>query len=503
MRGLLWKEAFIISDEKFVAALDLRQTQYGAKKTNISPSTLSDLSSLSSILKNPQEWTNFKQLLSYCDYYINYDSMCSGAVKNILIPFSQDAKFRLSGGTDRARKFFNQWLEMNNFDDILKGLANDYYKYGQTYLYLYDKSNVIQVLPAFRCVVEGISINGEPVVSFELDKTRKRALTDITKLERKYGGYPKEVMDAAKQGAQYAQLKTDRVFSVSGTKAQWEKYALPIVTSALPWLIQKEKLNDTQMNELENMMRGFLEVQVGNKDTRPKPNINELREAANAYMDAISGTTSNMAVVSWDVKSEWKIATSKETLKSISDSMSFINWNILSALSMSPILSAGDASPNKATASNFGTTKAAVGFVNKRINAFLTDVSKMMRKVMIIVGEANGFKADKVPKLAFDLIDLSSDGSISSELLSLYDKGLISIPTLFEHSKYDYNQEFENKQRENEEGLREVFIPPLNAYNMSAADHNGTGAPVKEEESRVTDVDENIDDNMNPRPSAE
>ena len=491
----------VISTEYMTAALVLKKTTYGAKKTNISPSVLSDLSSLSSILKNPQEWTNFKQLLSFCDYYINYDSMCSGAIKNILIPFSQDARYRFTGGNDKSRIFFNSWLEMNNFEDVLKGLANDYYKYGQTYLYLYDKDYVLQVLPAFRCVVEGISVNGEPVVSFELDKTRKRALTDIEKLERKYGGYPKEVLDAAKKGGQYAQLKTDRVFSVSGTKASWEKYALPIVTSAHPWLIQKEKLNDTQMNELDNMMRGFLEVQVGNKETRPRPNLKEFNEAANAYLDATSGVTSNVAVVAWDVNSTWKMATSKDTLKSISESMAFINWNILSSLSMSPILSAGDASPNKATASNFGTTKAAVGFVNKRINAFLTDVAKMMNKIMVIVGENNGFKPERVPKIAFDLIDLSSDGSISGELLSLYDKGLISIPTLFEHSKYDYNQEFENKQKESEEGLREVFMPPLNAYNMSSSTQ--AGAPVKDDNSRVTDVDENIDDNMNPRPSSD
>lgn len=493
-------EEGILQDEIYLAAYDFTNTTYGQQKTNISPTSLTDLASIQSILKNPQDWTNFKKLLQICDYYINYDSMCSGAIKNILIPFSQTTKYSLIGGTDKSRKFFEQWLEVNNFEDVLGGLANDYYKYGQTFAYLYHNTGIIQVLPAFRCVVESISIGGEPVVSFEVEKTRKNSKTNIDALQRKYGGYPKEILEAVKKGNNYAQLDVTAVYSVCGAKAAWENYSLPIVTSALPWLIQKEVLNSTQMNELANMMRSFLEVRVGDKDVRAKPNKNEFVQVAKSYQSAVNGKDTNIACVAWNVESDWKIASSKDTLKSITDSMSFINWNILAALSMSPILAAGDVAPNKSSSTSFGTTQAAVSFVNKRINTFLTDVAKMINKMMRVIGEINGYKPDKTPKLIFDLVDLNDDGSIAAEIMNLYDKGLISRMTLFSHSKYDYEQERSLKEKEFEQNDQAIFMPPLTAYNMSSEAQSG--APIKDRLSRSTDPTDVEEQNMNPRPSA-
>ena len=483
----------------YIAAVNLDTITSSSKYTKISPSTIDSIDNVSSILRDPQNWTNFKRLLQICDYYINYDSMCSGAIKNILIPFSQ-ASYRLVGGNQKNRKFYQDWLELNNFEDIQKGLANDYHKYGQGYIYLYD-DGTLQVLPPFRCYIESMLVDGEPVVAFEIDRSREMSKTDMTTIERQYAGYPKEIIDAASSGGgQFAQLKLGNVFSVSGAKAYWEKYSLPIVTSALPWLVQKEELNATLINEMSDMQRSFLEVRVGDKETRPKPNMNEFRDVAKSYQSAVSGKGTNLAVVAWNVNSEWKKVDTKETLKSLNDAMSYVNWNILSALSMSPILAAGDAAPNKSSSSSFSTTQAAVAIVNKRINSFLIDFEKMMNKIIKKIAINNNLNIKSLPRLVFDRIDINNEGAISDELFSLYDKGLLSRKTLLEHTSLDFDQELELKQQELKDGYNNIFTPPPTAYNTSG---NTDGAPVKDVDDRKTDPEEIEDKNNTPRPSTE
>lgn len=485
--------------DKYLAALNPEDIVQSDAKDNLEGRALTSLNSLQSKLRNPQDWNSFLELLKYCEYYINYDSMVSGAIKNIFIPFSQ-AEPRLIGGDEEMRKYFNEFLIRNNFEDILSGLANDYYKYGNTYLYHHKGKHKLQILPPFRCEVEAISVDGEPVISFEIQKSKQRGRTNIDKIVRKYSGYPEEIQKAAKKGDTYAQLTIGSVYAISYSKAAWEKYALPMIVPALPWLIQKETLNNTQMTELKNMRRTFLEVRVGDKDKVPRPSRKEIQSVSGAYQNAIKSDGDLGAFVAWNVESEWKSAASasKDTLRSITESQAFINWNILSALSISPILAAGDGAPNKSSNSSFSTTQAAVGIVNKRINAFLLDVSKMINKIIRAIALEEGVDLEKCPSITFDLVDLSDDKEVSDELMSLYDKGLVSRKTLLGQTKYDYDEEYQNKVTEKDSDADEVFSPPLQSYNLSASDKVG-GRPTKDDKERKTPSDDGK--NNNPRPS--
>lgn len=488
------------SDENdFVIAANESTIEYSIKYTKSNSSTLTSVDTLSSILRDPQQWTNFKNLLSYCDYYINYDSMAAGAIKNILIPFSQ-AEYWLSGGSEKGRKFFNKWLDDINFHDILSGMANDYFRYGQTYLYLYE-DNYLQILPPHRCIIESLAVNGEPVISFELDTTRTMSNTDMTALERKYAGYPPEVAKAAKDGGRYAQLIVGNTYAVQGSKAYWERYALPILTSALPWLLEKETLNGVLINELENMKRSFLEVQVGDKDKLSKPNQKEMQSVANAYRNALSTSETNLAVVSWNVKSNWVQSNNKEILNNISDSITFVNWNILSALSISPILAAGDAPPNKATASSFSTTQASIGVVNKRINAFLHEVERVLYKVMSKVATRNGMKVNSVPKLTFDVVNIGKEDRLMDELLNLYNTGLLSAKTVLDNTDYDYNQELENKKQSFENG-EDKYFNIKSSLEESEEGSSEVGRPTMDVDDRTSDPSESLKNEI-PTPSDE
>lgn len=437
------------------------------------------------LLKNPQDWSNFKDLLSFVNFYIDYDSMCSGAVKNILIPFSQ-TRYNLVGSTKKNRAIFEQILIKNNFEDILQGIAHDYWYFGQSYIYLND-DGTMQVLPPFRCLVEGLSVGGEPIVSYELEKTATRSQTDIESLLRKYKGHPPEVEKALKAGGQYAQLSIGKTFRVAYSKASWERYALPLLTSALPWLLRKDALNKTFETELKNMRRTFLEIRVGDKDSLPIPNDTELMYAAAAYNNAISSDGNAAAVVSWNVLSDWKSVSSKDTMKYLEDSITQANWNILSAISMSPQLAAGDSSPNKAASNSFSATQASVAIINKRINAFLNDVTKMMNKIFRIIAENNGMKT--APEIYFDIVDLNENEELTEQMLLLYDKGLLSKETLFNNTQFSYEEELEKRKLELSSGAEEIFLPPLQAYNMSSGE---PGRPtIDPMEKKIDDAGKN------------
>lgn len=489
--------------EVYTASFDFKKLEMSNKYTEIKPNNVVDLTTISNILKNSMDWANYKKLLELTAYFTKYDNMLFGAFFNILIPFAQ-SNYRLIGGNANSRKVFKEWLTTIGFEDILAGLAHDYFVYGRSVCYLYD-SGALQVLPIFRCQVESLDVLNNPVISFEVDKTRRSSKVDIKQLESKYAGFPSEILDAAKQGKDFALLETSNTFSISGSKASWEKYSLPIITSALPWLYKKDVLSLTENTELSNMSKSFLEVQVGDEKIRAKPNENEFKAVANSYSNAIKTKGNNISVVAWNVKSEWKVYNNKDVLNSIANSMSFINWNILSALSMSPVLSAGSEHFNKGSSGSFSQTSSAVKVINKRINTFLKEVAKMINRMMKIVSEEQRISSSRTPELVFDMVDLENDSSLNEELISLYDKGLLSRQTLFDHTDLDYEQEKENKTSEVDDN--EVFAPPAQSYNMSANDTNSSGdnkggAPIKDNKKRKSDKEQSLK-NQVPSPSDE
>lgn len=464
-----------------------------AKYNLTSPISLTSLDTLQSILRNPQTFENITRLYQYCDYYINYDSICAGAIKNIFIPFSQ-APYRLVGGNKKTRDFFTKIFDKNNLEDIVRGCANDYHKYGNLYVYLNDDYS-IQMLPPHRCEVENIAIDGEPVVAFEIDRTTQYGKVDIEDIERKYNGYPKEILEGAKKGQSFVRLSIGKVFSVSYSKASWEKYAIPPLTAALPWLVQKETLNKTLITELDNMRATFLHVKVGDKDKNPIPGEGELRGIGKIFTNVLGRDGGRVAATTWNVDADFKNGGTKDSLAVINDMMANINWNVLSALSVSSVLATGDNLPNTNASSNFSTIQAAVTLVNKRINAFLDDLTKMFNKIIRIISLREGFRS--YPVIQFEIVDLSDDKSVTELLMNLYDKGFISKETIYEHTKFDFNEELEKRKYEANDGIDKILAPPEQPYNRPTSDDDG-GRPELDMDERTTDIDGK---NENPRPS--
>lgn len=458
-----------------------------------SPNAITSVDSLRSILTNPQEFENVKKLYQYCDYYVNYDSIVAGAIKNIFIPYSQ-TPYRLSGGTQKSRTFFETLFERNNLEDIVRGCSNDYFKYATVYLYMND-DYTIQLLPPHRCAVEALSVDGEPIVSYEIDRSIEIGKTDITALERKYSGYPKVIQDAVSKGESYAQLEIGKCFSISYSKASWEKYAFPPIVAALPWLIEKETLTKTLTSELENMRSTILHVQVGDKDKNAIPGEGELERIGRSFVSALSMDGGKVVSTAWNVQAKFINGGTKDSLSTITDLMANINWNILSALTISSVLATGDNLPNVSSNANFSTIQAAVTLVNKRINAYLYDLSKMINKLIKIVSEEEGLK--KPPEIIFDKVDLNNDESITDLMLDLYDKGFISRQTIYDHTGFNYDEEIEKRTMEMNAGVDKVLSPPAQPYNSTPTQDQG-GRPELDMDERTTDKDGK---NENPRPS--
>lgn len=124
------------SNHVYSSAVDPAKVQQSSSfNKGSSPAALTDINTLASLLKNPQEFENVKRLYQFCDYYVNYDSICAGAIKNIFIPFSQ-APYKLIGGNKKSRAFFEKLFERNNLEDLVRGCANDYFKYANVFVYL-------------------------------------------------------------------------------------------------------------------------------------------------------------------------------------------------------------------------------------------------------------------------------------------------------------------------------------------------------------------------------
>jgi len=83
---------------------------------------------------------------------------------------------------------------------------------------------------------------------------------------------------------------------------------------------------------------------------------------------------------------------------------------------------------------------------------------------------------NRIPKFVFTKLNLQSDKDFRDEVMKIYAQGLLSKETVLSTLDYCFEEEKTRKEKENTDGLDEIFkLPP--SPNTQAAGENGVGAP--------------------------
>lgn len=497
--------------EVYLSALNVDNMTPNAVKYDFKFETNGDLKgfSLTDILRDTQKFENLLKLYQLSQYYCNADPIIYSAIHNVLIPFSV-TKWRLQGGTETTRKFYMRYFEEVSINDLLYGIYHDIYIYGVCYIYVDFETGNPQILPPHRIVVSDLSVNGEPVIAYvipEMSATNSgQYYVNVDKLIKKYknNGYPKEIADAIKKGQKQAILNQENTFAITLPKANWQKYALPLISSVLPLMSKKNLISATEDIELNNMRKAVFHVSLGDKDIRPRPNRDEMQAVASAFISALTNATTNLAVTSWDVKAEWKYLNNKDMAESISKKYADVNSQILAGIGLSALIVAGD-TLNSSTGSSFASVQVNANVASKRITQLINNVSEFLKKVMAKLAVNQRTSSTKIPSIVFEKVDLSTSTQAVEEITKLYQMGVIGKQTTLESLNFNYEQEKERRQTENSDGSMEIFTPPPNANTMSSNVDNSTsdskvGRPNQDQSDMKSDKNKS-ETSKQPKPS--
>lgn len=445
------------------------------------------------LLRYPQEHIN--DLYALALYYKNADPYVGAAISNVYVPFSVAKDYQLIGVSEATKEKYLAHYKRIGFDKLLSSIFDQYYTFQNVFVYLMPDGTMF-TLPPQRCRISEVQFNGEPVVEFDrqgmfdeaiLIKTGGKAREKyINSLRSRMKGVPPEIVPKItdKGFERWVQLDPDNVFAAQAPKPDWQRYAVPTIAQCLPALGRKALINDYVNAQLRFGIKGFLHVQVGDKDAATgmnKPDNRHIQSAAMAFNQGLKG--GQQVVTPWYCKAQF-ITVDTSTLFD-KDKYAEVNREILSAYGISGVISMG-----QQEAGSYGQAKLSLDTAALRIEWAQSTIEQMMRKINERLAKRMSRVAVRdIPEFQFPHVDLTRDGSFQEAVYKLWMQGMASDRTLLEAYEMDIEQEKERRTVEQENGTEELFTPRQNAYtsNTTGTGDGMAGRPALSDNERSTD----------------
>lgn len=461
------------------------------------------------LLRDPQG--RIYDLYALALYYKNADPYVGAAISNVYVPFSVAKDYQLVGVSEETKEKYLAHYKRIGFNRLLSSIFDQYYTFQNVFVYLMPDGTMF-TLPPQRCRISEVQFNGEPVVEFDrqgmfdediLHKTGKAREKYIKAVAARMKGVPPEILPRMedKSFERWVQLNPDNIFAAQAPKPDWQRYAVPTIAQCLPALGRKALINDYVNAQLRFGIKGFLHVQVGDKDKDAgviKPDRRHLESAAQAFNQGLRG--GQQVVTPWYCKAQF-ITVDTSTLFD-KDKYAEVNREILSAYGISGVISMG-----QQEAGSYGQAKLSLDTAALRIEWAQSTIEQMMRKVNErLAKRLSRVSIKDIPDFQFPHVDLTRDGSFAEAVYKLWMQGMVSDRTLLDTYELDIAQESERRTVEKRDGTEELFSPRQNAYTSnttSTASSTGegqAGRPALSDNERSSDP-ANSSTGAQPKPS--
>lgn len=388
-----------------------------------------------------------------------------------------------------------------------------YFKYANVYVYRMPNGRLI-TLPVHLVRIEGVAVNGEPVIDFNcrsLRETMKNqygatALQEFIEdgsLETRLAAYPPEVARGVSSGAEYVQLDPLNTFVSQDSKEEWVQYATPFIAACLKTLAKKALISDYEDARLRLGAHGFVLATYGDSKQELLPTREDLNAIGSMMMNAIQG--SGLAVGNNWLDAKFVESDMRDLFEF--DVYKNVNLALLNAGGLSSVVVTGQAG----TGSSFGTTTLNIQTAALRIKQAKNDFARMMNKINLrLNGKTAGIPyatPNRIPEFTFPPTDLAGSKAFQETCLKLWEKGTLSQQTLMESYGMDLKQEAERRKNEVEAGYDELFVAPskrtVEQTPSEPTDETETvqrGRPTLDETERNSDTSHS-ETGRNPKPS--
>lgn len=458
-----------------------------------------------SILRDKQG--KIAELYKLSDYYVDEDPVVKGVVKHVYVPFSMMAKWKLVGVDDKVRNKYLEYYRRIRLNKKLLSIFLQYYKYANVFIYLMPDLSVI-TLPIDRCKITNVTLNGEPLVEFNLDGLKdafsgdasaKQKFFKDTDIKKALAGYPEEVAQALTKGETSVQLNPENTFVLQDIKEDWQRYAVPMIASFLPHLAKKALIRQYEDAILNLGLRSFVHVKYGdpNPDSDFLPDINQLRQVRRMFSDAMSGQP--LAVTNTWAQSE--IIQADTSFLYEWDKYKEVNEALLSAGGISGVIVNGVSSDGSTFSSAQVSMKAAAARIEQMLASMAELLSAINRRVY---QEVAGKKTGNAPVFTFMPLSMDGRSEMQKAGLELWKAGALSSRSMLENYGYDIEEEFNIRKNEDSKGITETLLPRESSESSEDGGASGEetrGRKTLDNNERNSDEESAMRSKM-PKPSS-
>lgn len=410
------------------------------------------------ILRDKQ--ANIQDLYSLSDYFVDADSIYRGTIRHVYVPFSMYPKWRITNVDEKTRQKFLEYYRSINLRKKMTSIFLQFYKFANVFVYVMPDGNII-TLPVTKCRITNVSLNGEPLVQYDLSD-EKESFTGFGSNDQRYFkdsdfkkqllGYPEEVAKAMVRGDASAQLNPENLFVLQDTKEDWQRYAIPMIASFIPNLAKKALISQNEDALLNLGARGFVHVTYGSPsaDHDLLPDRNQLRQTRNVFSQAMSGFP--LAVTNNWTKAEFIQA--ETDFVHANDNYKEVNTALLSAGGISGIVVTGISEDGSTFASAQVSMQTAVARIEQTLDTFADMMTAINERVYEMVTKR---KSGNRPVFKFMPLDLSGRKAMQEAGMTLYREGVLSTQRMLDNYGYDLDEEVAQRKREIEGGIDELM----------------------------------------------
>ena len=481
--------------------LETAMRNYDAKNTAYSV-YLNELSITSSVVTkekldmlsvDPQ--ANLLKILEINDIartYVNKDWII-GKVAEVL-ESNVNSNFKLSYSSfdgnekkvkelEECKKIINEFNKSINLRNLIKSSVPTTYIEGNYIFYCRGEKTGLYTYTWYPLGVVEISdydVNGEPQVIINMrelltrlrktiKRTRKNKALFFEKLEEEIkANYPPEVLNAYQNKDDYAKL--DRKWTgVMRVNRQNRKYGLTPIFRALYPALTLEQFDATDNINSKAKAKKII-VQTLRKELMGQDGTNEAFEqqawAHDNLMQAFKQKTVLVTTPAFVEKIEYVEPSTPNT--DTETVMNYVNRE-LSTLGISFLMSSGSTGASVASIS--------LDQLMKTINSISEQLEYIMERFYKNILEANGHSSEFIPTIRVldsELLEME----VKQELAKLlYCNFNVSLETALSILGFDVNDEKAKRQKENKEGMDEIFKAHESQFTKSSVTDNKAGRP--------------------------
>jgi len=384
---------------------------------------------------------------------------------------------------EECKKIINEFNKSINLRNLIKSSVPTTYIEGNYIFYCRGEKTGLYTYTWYPLGVVEISdydVNGEPQVIINMrelltrlrktiKRTRKNKALFFEKLEEEIkANYPPEVFNAYQNKDDYAKL--DRKWTgVMRINRQNRKYGLTPIFRALYPALTLEQFDTTDNINSKAKAKKII-VQTLRKELMGQDGTNEAFEqqawAHDNLMQAFKQKTVLVTTPAFVEKLEYVEPSTPNT--DTETVMNYVNRE-LSTLGISFLMSSGSTGASVASIS--------LDQLMKTINSISEQLEYIMERFYKNILEANGHSSEFIPTIRVldsELLEME----VKQELAKLlYCNFNVSLETALSILGFDVNDEKAKRQKENKEGMDEIFKAHESQFTKSSVTDNKAGRP--------------------------